>query len=116
MIRTIPDTIDLIKEKYKRFVDVPLSWMESIGSKMNDLHGVKDGPTEKKVLDIMSLRKMYVNTANLEKTCRLCEKTFPRNTEYFYAQKHHSQKNHLNYSTYCIACENERTAKYKKKI
>jgi|TARA_R100001480_G_scaffold57056_3_gene70155 hypothetical protein len=35
MIRTIPDTIDLIKRKYKRFVDVPLSWMESIGSKMN---------------------------------------------------------------------------------
>ena len=30
MIRTIPDTItDLIKKKYKRFVDVPLSWMES---------------------------------------------------------------------------------------
>ena len=35
MIRTLPDTIDLIKLKYKRFVDVPLSWMESIGSKMN---------------------------------------------------------------------------------
>ena len=35
MIRTIPDTIDLIKKKYKRFIDVPLSWMESIGSKMN---------------------------------------------------------------------------------
>ncbi len=35
MIRTIPDTIDLIKRKYKRFKDVPLSWMESIGSKMS---------------------------------------------------------------------------------
>ena len=35
MIRTIPYTIDLIKRKYKRFVDVPLSWMESIGSKMS---------------------------------------------------------------------------------
>ena len=35
MIRTIPDTIDLIKKKYKRFVDVPLSWMEHIGSKMS---------------------------------------------------------------------------------
>ena len=35
MIRTIPDTIDLIKKKYKRFIDVPLSWRESIGSKMN---------------------------------------------------------------------------------
>jgi len=35
MIRTIPDTIDLIKRKYKRFKDVPLSWMESIGAKLN---------------------------------------------------------------------------------
>lgn len=35
MIRTIPDTIDAIKRSYKRFIDVPLSWMESIGSKMN---------------------------------------------------------------------------------
>ena len=35
MIRTIPDTISLIKLKYKRFKDVPLSWIESIGSKMN---------------------------------------------------------------------------------
>jgi len=34
-MKTIPDTIDLIKRKYKKFVDVPLSWMESIGSKMN---------------------------------------------------------------------------------
>ena len=35
MTRTIPDTIDLIKKKYKRFVDVPLSWIQFIGSKMN---------------------------------------------------------------------------------
>ena len=35
MIRTIPDTISLIKRKYKKFIDVPLSWMETIGSKMN---------------------------------------------------------------------------------
>ena len=35
MIRTIPDTIDLIKYKYKRFIDVPLSWMESFGSWMS---------------------------------------------------------------------------------
>ena len=35
MIRTIPDTIDLIKNRYKRFIDVPLSWIETIGSKMS---------------------------------------------------------------------------------
>ena len=32
---TIPDLIDLIKLKYKRFIDYPLSWMESFGSKLN---------------------------------------------------------------------------------
>ena len=35
MIRTIPDTIDLIKKKYKRFIDIPLGWMQNIGSKMS---------------------------------------------------------------------------------
>ena len=35
MIRTIPDTISLIKYKYKKFKDIPLSWIESIGSKMS---------------------------------------------------------------------------------
>ena len=35
MIRTIPDTIDLIKRKYKKFKDVPLYWMEYIGAKLN---------------------------------------------------------------------------------
>ena len=34
-MRTIPDTISLIKLKYKRFKDVPLSWMEHVGSKMS---------------------------------------------------------------------------------
>ncbi len=32
---TIPDFIDLIKLKYKRFIDYPLSWMESLGIKMS---------------------------------------------------------------------------------
>ena len=35
MIKTIPDLIDDFKYKYKKFIDVPLSWMESIGSRMN---------------------------------------------------------------------------------
>ena len=34
-MKTIPDLISDIKYKYKRFIDVPLSWIESIGSKMN---------------------------------------------------------------------------------
>ena len=32
---TIPDTIDLIKYKWKVIKDYPLSWIESIGSWMN---------------------------------------------------------------------------------
>jgi hypothetical protein len=32
---TIPDAIDSLKRKYKRFIDVPISWVETIGSKMN---------------------------------------------------------------------------------
>ena len=35
MIKTIPDLIIDLKYKYKRFKDVPLSWIEHIGSKMN---------------------------------------------------------------------------------
>ena len=34
-MKTIPDLISDIKYKYKRFKDVPLSWIESIGSRMN---------------------------------------------------------------------------------
>tara|TARA_R110000822_G_scaffold34233_1_gene97549 strand:+ start:39 stop:212 length:174 start_codon:yes stop_codon:yes gene_type:complete len=35
MIKTIPDLITDLKFKYKILKDIPLSWMESIGSKMN---------------------------------------------------------------------------------
>ena len=34
-MKTIPDLITDIRWYYKRIIDVPLSWMESIGSKMN---------------------------------------------------------------------------------
>jgi len=35
MIKTIPDLIDDIKYIYKKFIDIPLGWMEHIGSKMS---------------------------------------------------------------------------------
>ena len=35
MIKTIPDTITDIKQWWKRTKDRPLSWIESIGSRMN---------------------------------------------------------------------------------
>ena len=34
-MKTIPDLILDVRWYYKRIIDVPLSWMESIGSKMN---------------------------------------------------------------------------------
>ncbi len=34
-MKTIPDLILDIRWYYKRIIDVPLSWMEHIGSKMN---------------------------------------------------------------------------------
>lgn len=78
--------------------------------------GIRDGLTDRKELVIInvSLRKLYVNTANLEKTCKMCEKTFPRNTEYFYAKRHHSAKGQVLYHPYCIACDTARVAKYRK--
>ena len=50
----------------------------------------------------------------MEKKCGRCKKTFPRNTEYFYAKKHQTNINAIQYSTYCIACENSRSQVYKK--
>jgi len=35
IMKTIPDAITDIKRFMKRVIDVPLSWMEHIGSKMN---------------------------------------------------------------------------------
>ena len=34
-MKTIPDLISDIKWYYKRAIDIPLSWMETNGSKMN---------------------------------------------------------------------------------
>ena len=35
IMKTIPDAIDDIIYTIKKIIDVPLSWMETIGSKMN---------------------------------------------------------------------------------
>ena len=61
----------------------------------------------------MSLRKIYVNSTLLEKTCTKCNKTFPRNSEYFYERADRcSQKGATAYSSSCIACDNERTQQW----
>jgi len=35
IMKTIPDAITDIKRFTKRVIDMPLSWMETVGSKMN---------------------------------------------------------------------------------
>jgi|DEB0MinimDraft_12_1074336.scaffolds.fasta_scaffold47020_2 hypothetical protein len=63
----------------------------------------------------MTLRKKWVNKRQANKKCTRCKKTYPRTEEYFYAKKHHSQKEGLKYNASCIACENKRCEEYKSK-
>ena len=62
----------------------------------------------------MTLRRLYVNGALLEKTCKKCKKTFPRNQEYFYAKPHRTQIDSLTYNNICIACDNKRGREWRK--
>ena len=75
--------------------------------------GTKDGPTEKKELVIMTLRRKYVNSTLLDKKCTRCSKVFPRTSEYFYPKKHRTNKGRKEFDSACIKCENERTAKWR---
>jgi len=63
----------------------------------------------------MTLRKKWVNKRQANKKCTVCKETYPRTEEYFYAKKHHSQKEALKYNAACIACENKRCEEYKSK-
>ena len=63
----------------------------------------------------MSLRKKYINSTLLEKTCTKCNKTFPRTEEYFYKWKHPSKIGSFNYSSACIACDNLKSQLWKLK-
>lgn len=62
----------------------------------------------------MTLRKKFENPTLQQKVCGKCKNIYPRNENYFYPKKHHSIKNTVEYSRYCITCENKRTAKYRK--
>jgi hypothetical protein len=77
-------------------------------------HGVNDGPTEKRELDIVTLKRKYVNSATLEKKCGKCEKIFPRNSDYFYSKPHRTNKDAIEYNAVCITCDNDRALKWKK--
>jgi len=63
----------------------------------------------------MTLRKKWVNKRQANKKCTKCKKTYPRTVEYFYAKKHHTQKEALKYNAACITCENKRCEEYKSK-
>ena len=63
--------------------------------------------------EIISLRKKFINSSLINKTCTKCNKTYPRTSEFFYVRKHHSRNDALNYSPWCINCETERSLKWK---
>ena len=62
----------------------------------------------------MTLKKKFVNSSLTNKTCAKCKNTYPRTEEYFYKSEHKTKKNVSSYFSYCIACENERTNKWRK--
>lgn len=62
----------------------------------------------------MTLRKKYVNSTLINKTCIDCKKSYPRTDEYFYRKKHKTRIGVFSYHSYCISCENKRTSKWKK--
>jgi len=57
--------------------------------------------------EITSLRKKYVNSSLINKTCTKCNKTYPRTEEFFYKQKHGTEANNFEYRSACIACQNK---------
>ena len=65
--------------------------------------------------EITSLKRKFVNSALINKTCRTCRKEYPRTKEFFYAKKHNSIKNSLMFENNCIRCDNERALKWKQK-
>lgn len=71
--------------------------------------------TKIKPIKIKSLRRKYVNSTLINKTCKTCGKTYPRTPEFFYAKKHHSIRSNLTFESNCITCDNERATKWKRK-
>ena len=62
----------------------------------------------------MTLRKKYINSSLLNKTCTKCKKTYPRDDQHFYT-KPTSRIGINNYYAQCITCYCDRTNTYKKK-
>jgi hypothetical protein len=71
--------------------------------------------SEQTMTKIISLRRKYVNSTLVNKTCNKCNKTYPRTSEFFYKTNHPSIKNTFRYNSICVNCENTRSLKWKKK-
>lgn len=65
--------------------------------------------------EVASLRRKYVNSSLVNKTCNKCNKTYPRTEEFFYKRKHRTRENCFTYETCCIACTNKRCLEWKNK-
>tara|TARA_R100001369_G_C3236070_1_gene153084 strand:+ start:39 stop:626 length:588 start_codon:yes stop_codon:yes gene_type:complete len=63
--------------------------------------------------EIKTIRKKYVNSSLINKTCSKCRKEYPRTLEFFYPAKR--KRNFPGWFSSCITCENKRTAEWKKK-
>jgi len=64
-------------------------------------------------MTIKTLRKKFVNSSLINKTCGRCKKTYPRTKEFFYTWKHHSIKDAVNFESFCITCKQELNKQWK---
>jgi len=65
-----------------------------------------------KEMILKTLRKKFVNSSLINKTCSKCKETYPRDDQHFYSRPHRSNKDVVEYRARCIRCENERTSKW----
>ena len=65
-------------------------------------------------MTIKTLRKKFVNSSLINKTCGRCKKTYPRTKDFFYARDHQSIKGAFNFGSVCIRCKQEESKKWKK--
>ena len=63
--------------------------------------------------EIETLRKKFVNSTLINKTCTTCLKEYPRTLEFFYSVADKKRTN-PGWTSSCISCENKRTSKYKR--
>ena len=63
-----------------------------------------------------TLRRKFVNPNLLNKTCKICKKTYPRTREFFYLKSdtRRRYKKYVSYETYCITCCLNRSNKWKR--